>query len=180
MKIISPVEFKQAFQIVTGQAEQEMLRRWNNGTQYTSLIRDQILPGVAQELGLQGYCEKDYYWLDAIFYEEKDTVHFRSGTYAKYIVVALEHENLPSGTAVEVNKLQLFNTPLKVLITYADGANAATLLAKYTNILAEADIFSDFTTKRKQLIIFGPPGNRLPLHINWTFHIYQNGVFIAI
>jgi len=181
MKIVSPLEFKQAFQTVARRTEQEMLRCWPDGAHYTALMRSQVLPGMAQELGLEGYCEKDYYWLDAIFYEEKDTIHFQSGeTYAKYIAVALEIENQLAKTAIEVNKLQIFNTPLKVLITYASAVQAETFLAKYARIMADADIFSDFTTKRKQLVIFGPPGSRPPLRLDWTFHVYENGIFTSL
>ena len=58
--------------------------------------------------GVKAYCEKDYYWLDAIFCEEGDSVHFAADrVYAKYISVALEHENTPfvkgCDTTVEMN-----------------------------------------------------------------------------
>lgn len=156
MRIVSPLELRQAFQTVTERVEAELLQHWTNGKQYTSLMRSRVLPATARELDLQGYCEKDYYWLDAIFYEEKDTVHFPDGqTYAKYVAVALEHENQPGTTAIEMNKLQLFNTPLKVLITYAAGVQSEALLARYARVVAEADVFSAFTTERKQLVVFG-------------------------
>ena len=185
MKIISPAEFKQAFQVVAEQSEQNMLQCWTSGKQFTALIRSQFLPNIANELGLEAYCEKDYYWLDAIFYEEKDTAHFGiDRVYAKYVAIALEHENTPfvkgCDTAVEMNKLQLFNTPLKVLITYAGGIEAEALLAKYARIMASADVFSDFTTERKQLVIFGPPDKYPPRQIKWTYHVYEHGAFTSI
>ena len=185
MKIISPIDFKKSFQSVARESEQDMLRCWTSGSQFTTLVRKQVLLNVARKLELEAYCEKDYYWLDAIFYEEKDNVHFAvDRVYAKYISVALEHENTPFAkgcdTAVEMNKLQLFNTPLKVLITYANGAKAKELLDKYARIMISADVFSDFTTQRKQLVIFGPPGNNPPARINWSYHVYEQGRFIQI
>lgn len=181
MKIVSPLQFKQAFQDVAAQREADIIRCWSSGLRFTALIRGTVLPEIAHLVGLEVYSEKDYYWLDAIFYEEKDTIHFGPDkTYAKYISVALEHENIPTDTAIEVNKLQLFNTPLKVLITYASGTKAEMLLAKYARIIAGADVFSDFTTERRQLVIFGPPGSRPPERVRWTFHVYENGSFTEV
>ena len=181
MKIVSPQQFKTAFQDVASLLEPDILRCWTSGSQFTALFRRTILAQVAEELGLEVYSEKDYYWLDAIFYEEKDTVHFGPDkTYAKYISVALEHENIPTDTAIEMNKLQLFNTPLKVLITYGNGNNAEMFLEKYARIVADADVFSDFTTKRRQLVIFGPAGSRPPAQLNWSFYVYANGSFVSL
>jgi len=181
MKIISPLQFKNAFEGVVAYREPDILRCWSSGALITGLVRTTLLPEVAGRLGLEVYSEKDYYWLDAIFYEEKDTIHFGpEKTYAKYVAVALEHENIPTDTAIEMNKLQLFNAPLKVLITYAGGSNAERLLEKYARIMAGADVFSDFTTERKQLVIFGPPGSRPPARLHWTFHVYENGAFVTL
>lgn len=185
MIIISPTAFKEAFQIAARQSEQDMLRCWTSGSQFTALVRSQVLPNVARKLKLEAYCEKDYYWLDAIFYEEKDTAHFGADrVYAKHISVALEHENTPFAkgcdTAVEMNKLQLFNTPLKVLITYAGGLKADELLDKYARIMLDADMFSNFATLRKQLVIFGPPGSNRPARITWSYHVYKQRRFIQI
>ncbi len=79
-----------------------------------------------------------------------------------------------------MNKLQLFNTPLKVLVTYAGGSKADALVDKYARIMTNADVFSDFTTQRKQLVIFGPPGKNPPVRINWSYHVYKQGRFIQI
>ena len=181
MKIVSPLQFKNAFRDVVITREADILHCWSSGSQFTHLVRTTILPQVAANLGLEVYSEKDYYWLDAIFYEEMDTVHFGSEkTYAKYIAVALEHENIPINTAIEMNKLQLFNAPLKVLITYAGGSNAEKLLERYAKIVAGADVFSDFTTERRQLVIFGQPGCSPPAQMKWTYHAYEDGSFITI
>ena len=111
----------------------------------------------------------------------KDLIHFAAGsTYAEYIAVAIEHANLPNGTPVEINKLQLFNTPLKVLITYAGGTVADTLLEKYARMIGRADVFADFSTHRKQLVIFGPPGNRTPDSLKWRYYVYNGSAFVDI
>ena len=55
-----------------------------------------------------------------MFYEERGRDNAgKFTTYAKWISVALEHAIRPSHTHEEINKLQVFNSPLKVLITYA-------------------------------------------------------------
>lgn len=157
MKIVSPIQFKQAFLKVAVKYEQEILHNWSNRKYYTDiLIRKNDLPQIAQELGLKSYSERDYYYLDAILYEEKDTDHFPEvSTYAKYITVAIEHEHDASGTVTEIYKLQLFNTPLKILITYATKNGTEVLLKKYAQIMEGADVFSDFSTQKRQLVIFG-------------------------
>ena len=125
---------------------------------FTNYIRGTIFPRIAQKLGLQSF-HTDYYTLDAIFYEGKDVEHFSENTtYAKYISVAIEHENIASTTHIEMNKLQLFNTPLKVLIAYAAaGAETDKLLDRYLKIMRAADVFDDVATLRRQLVVFGTP-----------------------
>ncbi len=120
------------------------------------MMRSILFPDIARELGLQCY-PGDYYTLDAMFYRDKDTTNFASHlTYAHFICVALEHENYAESTAVEINKLQLFNAPLKVLITYPGTVqNANNLLAKYEEMIKAADVFGDCSTMRRQLVIFG-------------------------
>ncbi|MBI3684463.1 MAG: hypothetical protein HY235_29155 [Acidobacteria bacterium] len=132
---------------------------WSSCRDFTKLMRSDIFPKIADRLGLRCY-SRDYYTLDGIFYAETDTNHFPSGTtYAKFISVALEHENNPVGTAVEMNKLQLFNSPLKVLITYpSNDDHGKELLDSYTEIVTEADAFDDIATLRRQLVIFGFQG----------------------
>ncbi len=68
-----------------------------------------------------------------MFYEERGTDHIGNhATYAKWISVALEHENTGAHSHETINKLQLFNAPLKVLITYAaEGTETDSLLRKY-------------------------------------------------
>lgn len=144
---VSPVDFYTAFLKVASEEARALKEVWSRYRDFTKLMRSCIFPTIADRLGLCCY-ERDYYTLDAILYARRDTKHFPSGTtYAKFISVALEHENDPVGTAVEMNKLQLFNAPLKVLITYPwSDDHGQELLERYTEIIAEADVFEDIST----------------------------------
>src|SRR5438128_972707 len=118
---ITPQQFKDAFLAVITAAQGELITRWDVPRDYTSFMRGTILPAVAPSLGLHVY-SGEYYTLDCIYFAESDAEHFGSlATYATSISIALEHENFISGTATEMNKLQLFNAPLKVLITYSQS-----------------------------------------------------------
>ena len=179
MIIITPEQFRDSFQkIITNQTNsQKVLGQWYKQKDFTKMMRDEILPCVAPDIGLKCYSEKDYYWLDAIFYENNDTNHFGKDTiFANYIAVAIEHEHIDRGTAVEMNKLQLFNCPLKVLITYP-GKDKKGLLDTYTEIIKSADIFSDISTLRKQLVIFGFKEDN---EIIWEYHVYDGHNFSRI
>jgi hypothetical protein len=182
MKIVSPIQFKEAFEKVSSEVTQELIDLWQKPKEYTKFMRSTILPRMADELCLEVYCHVDYWkLLDAIFYERKDTLHFADDmVYAEYITIAVEFENLPRDSRIEMNKLQLFNTPLKVLITYADEATAEDLLAIYARIMNTSDVFSDFSTQRRQLVIFGPDPFKIANQLNWTFHIFDNGSFKSI
>lgn len=174
--IILPDQFKDAFIKVVN--SQEMVQRifndWDHKKKYTKMMRNEVLPSIANSIGVKSYCHTDYYTLDGIFYENKDEEHFKGAKkdyiYATNISTAIEHEHEQGGTVVEMNKLQLFNTPLKVLITYP-GTNktAIKLLLTYKKIIEAADIYSDFTTLRKQLVIFGI---REKKNIIWSFYLY--------
>ena len=158
MTHISPERFYSSFEAVAREYQPQLTQCWNSCPQYTALIRGQFLPALSKRLDLCCYGE-DYYTLDAIFYSKADTTHFPSQwVYAESISVALEHEHDANGTFTEMHKLQLFNCPLKVLITYpySRGKNeAARLLESYADIVARADVFNDISTLRRQLVIFG-------------------------
>jgi hypothetical protein len=117
--------------------------------------------------------------LDSIFYSERDNEHFGSTvTYAKCISIAMEHENEPRGTAIEINKLQLFNASLKVLITYVQKPKERSLyLDRYMKIIQGADLFDDFATLRRQLVIFGSLTDQT---VSWHFYAYETSGFREI
>jgi hypothetical protein len=173
----SPLDFYQAFLQVVEAEELKVKERWDNPREYTTLMRSSLFPQIAEKLCLQCYPD-DYYYLDAIFYREKDAQNFASyTTYATSISVALEHENVPEDTAVEMNKLQLFSAPLKVLITYPARKNFDLLLTKYAGIIKAADVFDDISTLRRQLVIFGSLEND---RVRWEGFEYYQGSFRVV
>lgn len=175
MKKITPLQFKEAFQQTVSNAEADLITRWHTAKDYTSLMREKILPAIGPLLGVQVY-SGDYYTLDCIYFTERDTEHFGAHTtYATYLSIALEHENDIRGTAIEMNKLQLFNAPLKVLITYCqDASERGAYLQRYNKILRAGDIFGDFATLRRHLVIFG---SRQDAAAKWNFYAYEPSGF---
>ncbi len=113
-----------------------------------------------------------------MFYEERGTDDFgKFASYTKWISVALEHSNRPTKPHDEINKLQMFNAPLKVLITYAaDGVASEALLRKYENLIRSSDVFNDVATLRQQLVILGTPKTVL----EWRFYAYENDGFVLM
>jgi hypothetical protein len=178
MKSITPREFRNAFLSVL-KAEESNFRAAVSfeAKSFTYFMRTNIFPKIARQLGLLAW-NKDYYALDGIFYEERGRDNAgKYTTYAKWISVALEHAHRPSRTHEEINKLQMFNAPLKVLITYvAEGAEAEALLGKYESIIKDADIFDDIATQRKQLVILGSPQTVR----GWRFYVYESDGFVLM
>ena len=169
----SPSDFYSAFQKVVSREKAALLECWQDSGKYTILMLERILPDVARELGM--HYHKEYWWLDAILYHEKDEARFDPRyTYAKYISVALEHENEHAGAADEMNKLQVFNAPLAVLITYPLRNRTIGILEKYAAIIQGADVFENASTKRRQLAIFGYPG------AEWDAFVYHGGRFVRL
>jgi len=125
---VSPEQFYSSFLAVAKVYGSQLVQNWEDDREYTRLVRYKFLPTLAQRLGLLCYSTKDYYTLDAVFYVNADTKHFPPGEwiYVEYISIALEHEHNSGGrygSNVEMNKLQLFNCPLKVLITYPNPSD---------------------------------------------------------
>ncbi|HUI76271.1 MAG TPA: hypothetical protein VLY24_00110 [Bryobacteraceae bacterium] len=173
---VSPSQFYEAFLTVTSELAPSVKDLWFRNRQFTDLMRSSVFPKIAEHLGLCCY-RRDYYTLDAIFYAETDQKHFPGATYAKFISVALEHEHDSSTTATEINKLQLFNAPLKVLITYpGNDREAKKLLGDYAEMIEEADAFEDFATSRRQLVIFG----FLEEVPRWRAFVYSGASFTEI
>lgn len=177
IKIISPKQFKESFLYVARDNEAEIKKLWDGSRKlYTTFMMD-VCRKVATLLGLYYY--ENYWTLDAIFFEEEDTMHFHTGFYVKYINIALEHENESSQAHNEINKLSIINSPLKILITYTRKSRIDRLLNEFAEIIQEADSFSDFSSYRKQLVILGfkNRSNNLPC---WEFYVFKEGNFVAI
>ncbi|HXA36981.1 MAG TPA: hypothetical protein VNW26_11645 [Steroidobacteraceae bacterium] len=178
MKTITPREFRNAF--VTVMKEEHQSFRTAVGFEaksYAYFMRSNIFPKVAKHLGLLAW-NKEYYALNGMFYEERGRDNFGNyAPYAKWISVALEHENKLSKTHEALNKLQSYNVPLKVMITYAaEGAEADSMLRKYEVIMSSSDVFNDFATLRKQLVIFGTPKTVS----EWRFYAYESDGFVLM
>jgi hypothetical protein len=178
MKKITPREFSDAF-VAVMKAERNSLRTAAGfeAKSYTYFMRSNIFPKIARHLGLLAW-NKEYYALDGMFYEERGRDNFgKYTTYAKWISVALEHAYKPARTYEEINKLQMFNAPLKVLITYAaEGAEEDALLRKYESVISESDVFNDVATLRQQLVILGTS----KAHQEWRFYTYENDGFVLM
>ncbi len=172
---VTPQQFRSAFLQVASATQTECLAHWDAKRPFTSHMRETIFPGIALLLGVQVY-PWDYYTLDCVYFAERDIEYFgEHSIYAKCLSIALEHENNIRGTAVEMNKLQLFNAPLKVLITYADSeSQRVSYLEHYKKIVQAADIFGDFATLRRQLVIFGSRDNCAAY---WHFYVYEESGF---
>lgn len=175
--IITPDRFKAAFdQIVVGYENQIIKYRFND-REYTKLMlnyENGVLRSIANNFDLRYYNE--YWTLDAIMYKENDWVYFpKEANYATNLSIAIEHENHGERSNEEMNKLSLFNAPLKVLITYPPSFEADGLLSMYSDMLKRADIFNDFSDKRRQMVIFG---NFDDEGVMWRHYVYKNGEFV--
>ncbi len=178
MKTITPRDFRNAF-VEVMKSEQANFRAavTFEAKSFTYFMRSNIFPKLARRLELLAWT-RDYYALDGMFYEERGRDNAgKFTTYAKWISVALEHATRPSRTHEEINKLQMFNAPLKVLITYVtEGAETEALLGKYEAVISDADVFNDIATLRKQLVILGSP----QAVGQWRFYVYESDGFVLM
>ncbi|MGB6307334.1 MAG: hypothetical protein WBF89_06030 [Steroidobacteraceae bacterium] len=178
MNRVTPREFRNAF-VAVMESERAAFRTavGFETKSYNYYMRSSIFPKIARHLGLLSW-KKEYYTLDGMFFEERGTDPLgSSGVYAKWISVALEHENAGSKSFEAMNKLQQFNAPLKVLITYADeGTETDSLLRKYERIMSTSDVFNDFANLRQQLVILGTPKTVR----DWRFYAYECDGFVLM
>ncbi len=178
MNKVTPRDFRNAFLAVMEAEREEFRTACGFETKsYNYFMRSQIYPRIARQLGLLAW-KQEYYTLDGMLYEERgldDTGRY--ATYANWVTVAIEHENDAAKAHETMNKLQLFNAPLKVLITYvAEGSGTDALLRKYENIIRASDVFHDVATLRQQLVILGLPKRTGP----WRFYAYENEGFVLM
>ena len=127
MNKTTPRDFHNAF-IAVMQSEKDDFRAavGFEPKSYKYFMRSTMYPKIARHLGLSSW-NKEYYTLDGMLYEERGTDETgKYATYANWISVAIEHENDSSRPQETMNKLQLLNAPLKVLITYAALGAVAT------------------------------------------------------
>jgi hypothetical protein len=171
MNKVTPRDFRNAF-IAVMQSERDEFRTavGFETKSYNFYMRTTIYPRVARQLGLLS--------LDGMLYEERGVDGTgKYATYANWISVAIEHENDSSRAHEKMNKLQSFNAPLKVLITYApDGPASESLLRKYEDLIKSSDVFNDVATLRQQLVILGTPKTVR----EWRFYAYENDGFVLM
>ncbi len=176
MTRITPRDFRNAFVAVMKSEHDSFRTALGFETKsYNYFMRTNIYPKIAKHLNLLSW-NKEYYTLNGMFYEERGTDNAGNYTaFAKWVSVAIEHENNGLKTLEAINKLQLFNAPLKVLITYAaEGADTEMLLRKYEKVMSDADVLDDFATLRQQLLIIGTPKTIR----KWRFYAYESGGFV--
>ena len=178
MNKVTPRDFRNAF-VAVMKSEHDSFRTaiGFETKSYNYFMRSTIYPRIARQLGLLSW-NKEYYTLDGMFYEERGTDNTgKFASYANWVSVAIEHENDASQAQETMNKLQLFNAPLKVLITYAAlGPATDSLLQKYESIIKASDVFNDVATLRQQLVVLGTPKTVA----DWRFYAYENGGFVLM
>ena len=178
MNRISPRDFRNAFVAVMKSEHASFRTAIGFETKsYNYFMRATIYPKIAKHLNLLSW-NKDYYTLNGMFYEERGADNVGNYTaYAKWISVAIEHENNGVKAHETINKLQSFNAPLKVLITYAaEGAETDSLIRKYEKVMSASDVFNDFATLRQQLLILGTPRTIR----KWRFYAYESDGFVLM
>lgn len=179
-RLVSPEEFGKAFLAEAKHYRPQIETTYMYSPEWTDLILGEssgLLAAVSKRLGLQ-YCS-EYFRIDAIMCEKIDADNFRKDDWwaAEQLAVVAEHENNYLGAEKEINKLTIFNSPLKVLITYPSRKGAGRCLATYADVVRRADIFSDFTTHRRHLVILGfPQGD----DVRWESYVYQLGKFVPL
>lgn len=166
-----PDQLYKAFRDVADEHKADVIATWGDKhPERTSLMLHKILPAIAQKLDLDHAAES--YWIDMIFYNGHTTRYRPTDKWAKYISVALEHENVSTTAAEEVIRLQRVNTPLAVLITYPPTEQSGKqLLDTFAGIIKDADVFENASTQRRQICIFGYPGP------DWRGFVYQDEDF---
>jgi hypothetical protein len=175
---ISPEQFFRAYSEAVREENELIQGSYDSPRDYTKIVRSSVLPRVAERISLEVFVS-DYYTLDAIFYGGRDEDRLsKYGTYAKSILIAFEHENVVGTSMIEMNKLQMFNSPLKVLVTYASsGREQKKWLGIYEKIIKSADTFGDISSLRRQLVIFGERGVNAP---RWRGYQFESGGFEEI
>lgn len=160
---ITSIEFFNTWKEVVENRKEELLEVWQNSTAFTSKIfhdDNSILQEIAEKLTLNVYTS-NYYFLDAVFYEDQDLVPDinKNNFWLKDIHIAFEHENyFKSGLFQEVSHLLLTNCELRVLVSYPNGDYKPELdyLHKIIKSSSQEELISQ---KENFLIILGSETN---------------------
>jgi len=109
-RIITPVEFRDAFAHVVRERVPRYINQWrqHNDPAYTAFMRTEILPPIAESLSLRAWCEGDYNGLDAIFFEAGGHPTLCQRYPCEALNVVIEHgERKRQETYIEINKLRI-------------------------------------------------------------------------
>jgi hypothetical protein len=130
-------------------------------------------------LGLQ-YAQP-WWTLDAIFFEREHL------GLADYLNVAIEHENYSRRAVYQINKLSIFNAPLKVLIIYPGRPSKRGepeqegLLRLCSETVRAADTLGDFSHTRRQMIVLGSDQSMPEMGLlAWRYFLYEHGSFVQL
>lgn len=179
-RIVSPEEFNGAF-LDGATSYKRKIATTSTVARWTDLFLSEskgLLAAVAGRLGLK-YCG-EYFRIDAVMCDAIDSINFVPDDWwvAEQLAVVVEHENSAVGAEKEMNKLTIFDSPLKVLITYPrNREHALGCLITYADIVQRADTFDDFTTKRRHLVIFGYESE---LGMTWESFAYRSEKFVPL
>ena len=179
-RIVSPEEFNAAFLGVAKRHKAAIVAAFFDPPKYTRLFLNEngVVADVAKKLGLKYH--PGCWGIDAVMYERYDTERLGEG-WPEQLTVVIEHENVVGGDRwgvhKEVNKLSTYNSPLKVLVTYPYMKPRQDRLKGYADILRRADVFNDFTTHRRHLVIYGLWAEP---DVCWESYVYRLGEFVPL
>ena len=184
--IVDPQEFKKHFDAVLSVNGANLARLWDGKKKiFTDAWekRGGIYDAIGEKINIphyQGNRSDDYWTIDAVFFAENEELLRHKGSYATFLSVAMEHENIAADSYEEMNKLSILNASLKVLVTYPkqpedpDQEEKRALLDNYTKQIKSADVFGDFFDRRRQMAIFGYKENDT---VRWEHHLYNGENF---
>ena len=175
---MTPMEFARQFDIVVRAQTVALRTGWDDRRQRTAAmyaVIDEVAPalGVRVCLNPRQVRPREYYKLDAVYYDGEGPT-YDGWQYAWRIEAAIEIENNARNSHIEMNKLVLFNTPLKVLITFPRQHTVGQLLEMFAGIARRGDMFGDFATRRRHLVILGVS----PHH--WAYYTYDGQAFLQV
>jgi hypothetical protein len=173
-----PQHFDSVLRAVLQEQQANIAAQWNARKPYTALMKGMVLPEVGRRLGFTPH-PSEYYTLDCVYLAEYDTEHFGSESgYARAFSVIIEHENSSARSCEELSKLLLFNSPLKVLITYARaGEDLEGLLARYDKMVQGSGNAALAVSSQRILVVFGDNPAGLP---TWRTYLYEQSGFSEI
>jgi len=169
IRIVTPEQFVDAFDAVVRRREKELRKLWWEPRKYTmNFLAPQVgvLPQVASDLGLK--YRREIGRVDAMFYQPVNGV--------RAVSIAVEHEQSAEGARREAWTLSLLNVPLKVLVTYPEPGDEDEVLDSYATVLEATDIFHDFDTLKRQVVVFGF-GDR---GIEWHYYVNSRSGFVPL